>query len=193
MTNKFKFTILTLFLLFFYSPALAITEETDWDRVYNNLTNVKVEFINHEDPDEYYDYRQFNISPYPLIRTSSDMYIKNVKITPNYYLLTPREYNGQYVVLFKQKGKILFQVPVFYHEKIIPLVEYHEPPKPRAALWKRPFIAIFKKLKINNRYEKPVDFPKSKMNAFDLDKQFYEIDLYYENAVYKMLFKKNPY
>jgi hypothetical protein len=192
----FKFTFSVLFLLFFNLSAFAITEEseeTSWARAYNNLTNVKVEFINKEDPDEYYDYKDFYISPYPLVRTSCDMYFKNMKIPPDYYLLTPRQYSGQYVVLFKQKGKILFQIPVFYHEEVVPEVAYPSPPSPKTSWWKKPFVLIKKIFRIKDRYEYPVNFPKSKMNAFDLDRQFYEIDLYYENAVYKMIFKKNPY
>jgi hypothetical protein len=196
MVNKFvinKFILISFLTIYTALPVYAIKDEIDYTMIYNDLPKIKAEFTNNEDPDEYYDVRKFNVSPYPLIRTSSDLYVQNIKIPPDYYLLTPREYNGKSAILFKQQGKVLFMVPVYKKETINPKLVYFEPPKAKTPLWKKPLIYTLKKMKLLDRYENPVAFPKSKMYAFDVYGSYYEMDLYYEDSLYKMIFKKHPY
>lgn len=190
-----KILLITLFL-FLCMPAHAIEEETNYFKIYNNLPDIKVEFIHNEDPDEYYDYQKFHFSPYPLIRTSSDLYVKNLKIKPSYYLLTPREYKGKHAVLFKQKGKVKFVVPVYEKETIDPKAVYKEPPKPKTPWWKWSYKWIpwvVKKVLRLDKYKNHPAMPKSLIEAYDLYGPFYEIDLYYEDNLYKMIFRKNLY
>lgn len=151
----------------------------DYQKIFDNLQDIQVEFINDEDPDEYYDTQKIHFSPYPLIRLTHTLYVRNQVISPGFYLLTPREYNGQKCVLFKQAGKIKYIVPIFEYKTIIPEYEYEKPPK---KWWQ-----------IRDRYTFQTQYYERKIRAFDVYSDFYEIDLYYRSGLSKMLFKKNPY
>ncbi len=154
-------------------------KDLDYQAIFDNLENIQVKFIHDEDPDEYYDTQKIYFSPYPLIRLTQKLYVKNQTIEPGFYLLTPREYNGKRCVLFKQAGKIKHIVPIFEYKKIIVELEYNKPPK---KWWQ-----------IRDRYTFQTQYYERKIRAFDVYSNFYEIDLYYRDGLYKMLFKKNPY
>jgi len=151
----------------------------DYEKAYKNLKEVKVEFIHDEDPDEYYDTQKIYFSPYPLIRLTQKLYYLDKIIEPGFYLLTPREYAGQRCVLLKQAGKIKYVVPVFEHKKIVPELEYQKPPK--------------KWYQVRDRYTFQTQYYERKVRAFDVYSEYYEIDLYYQSDLSKMIFKKNPY
>ena len=154
-------------------------KELDYEKIYKDLKEIKVEFIHDEDPDEYYETQKIHFSPYPLIRLTQRLYYLNKVIEPGFYLLTPREYGGQRCVLFKQTGKIKYIVPIFDHKTIIPELEYQKPPK--------------KWYQIRDRYTFQTQYYERKVRAFDVYSEYYEIDLYYQAGLSKMLFKKNPY
>jgi len=154
-------------------------KDIDYQVIFDNLQDVNVEFMHDEDPDEYYDTQKIHFSPYPLIRLTQNLYVRNQVITPGFYLLTPREYNNQRCVLFKQAGKIKHIVPIFEYKKVIPEFEYEKPPK---KWWQ-----------IRDRYTFQTQYYERKVRAFDVYAEFYEIDLYYRDGLSKMLFKKNPY
>lgn len=154
-------------------------QDFDYETAYKNLKPIKVEFIHDEDPDEYYDTKKIHFSPYPLIRLTQTLYYLDKKIEPGFYLLTPREYAGQRCVLFKQAGKIKHIVPIFEHKKVFPELEYNKPPK--------------KWYQVRDRYTFQTQYYERKVRAFDVYSEFYEIDLYYQSDLSKMIFKKNPY
>ncbi len=154
-------------------------EGFDYQKAFDNLEDIQVQFIHQEDPDEYYDTQKIYFSPYPLIRLTQTLYVKKQKIIPGFYLLTPREYNGKKCVLFKQAGKIMHVVPIFEYKKIIPELEYQKPPK---KWWQ-----------IRDRYTFQTQYYERKIRAFDVYSEFYEIDLYFHDGLSKMIFKKNPY
>ncbi len=154
-------------------------KDFDYIKAYKNLKPVKVEFIHDEDPDEYYETQKIYFSPYPLIRLTQKLYYLDKIIEPGFYLLTPREYGGQRCVLFKQTGKIKYIVPIFEYKTIIPEFEYQKPPK--------------KWYQIRDRYTFQTQYYERKVRAFDVYSEFYEIDLYYQSGLSKMIFKKNPY
>ena len=154
-------------------------KDLDYQTIFDNLQDVQVKFIHDEDPDEYYDTQKIYFSPYPLIRLTQNLYVRNQVITPGFYLMTPREYNGKKCVLFKQAGKIKHVVPIFEYKTVIPEIEYKKPPK---KWWQ-----------IRDRYTFQTQYYERKVNAFDVYSEFYEIDLYYRDGLSKMLFKKNPY
>lgn len=154
-------------------------EGFNYQKAFDDLEDIQVQFIHDEDPDEYYDTQKIHFSPYPLIRLTQTLYVRNQVIVPGFYLLTPREYNGQRCVLFKQAGKIKHIVPIFEYEKVIPELEYKKPPK---KWWQ-----------IRDRYTFQTQYYERKIRAFDVYTEFYEIDLYYQDGLSKMLFKKNPY
>lgn len=154
-------------------------KDLDYPKIYKNLETIKVNFIHDEDPDEYYDTQKIHFSPYPLIRLTHRLYVKNNVIEPGFYLLTPREYDGKKCVLFKEAGKVKHVVPVFEYKKIDPDKEYQKPPK---KWWQ-----------IRDRYTFQTQYYERKIRAFDVYADFFEIDLYYRDGLSKMIFKKNPY
>ena len=151
----------------------------DYEKAFNNLEEVKVQFIHDEDPDEYYDTQKIYFSPYPLIRLTQTLYVNKQTIEPGFYLLTPREYAGQRCVLFKQAGKIKHVVPIFEYKTVIPELEYQKPPK---KWWQ-----------VRDRYTFQTQYYERKIRAFDVYSEYYEIDLYFHDGLSKMIFKKNPY
>jgi len=151
----------------------------DYDQAYRDLKPVNVEFIHEEDPDEYYDTQKLYFSPYPLIRLTQTLYFLDKKIEPGFYLLTPREYNGERCVLFKQAGKIKYVVPIFEHGIVNTEIEYRKPPK---KWWQ-----------VRDRYTFQTQYYERKIHAFDISDVYYEIDLYYRADLSKLLLKKNPY
>jgi hypothetical protein len=191
--KKFYFTVF-IFLFFAINSAVSANESYDrYNEIYYNLPHLEIHYKNNEDPDEFNDYLEYYTSPYPLIRISDDLYCKKTKILHGYYLLTPRNKDGHDVVLFKQNGKIAAIVPVFEKNMIDPLTVYKEPPKPKTPLWKKPFKWMKKSLaKVFGRYKKPPKLPRNAIEAFSISKDYYEIDLYVEEHVYKMLFRTSP-
>lgn len=151
----------------------------DYQKAYDSLEDIQIEFIHDEDPDEYYDTQKMYFSPYPLIRLTQTLYVGKNTIAPGFYLMTPREYNGKKCVLFKQAGKVKHVVPVFEYKRVNPELEYNKPPK---KWWQ-----------IRDRYVFQTQYYERKVRAFDVYADFYEIDLYYQSGLSKMLFKKNPY
>ena len=83
------------------------TNSTNYDEIYEKLQEADFDYIFGIDPHQTDDYTKYMYSPYPLFRTGVDMYFKTKKIPQGYYLLTPREKNGQTYILFKEnlKGK----------------------------------------------------------------------------------------
>ena len=154
-------------------------EGFDYQKAFDELQDVQVQFIHDEDADEYYDTQKIYFSRYPLIRLTQTLYVKKMVIPPGFYLLTPREYGGKKCVLFKQAGKIKYVVPIFEYRTILPELEYQKPPK---KWWQ-----------IRDRYTFQMQYYERKIRAFDVYSEFYEIDLYYRDGLSKMLFKKNPY
>lgn len=150
-----------------------------YEEIFKNLQNAQVKFIDQIDPDEYYDAQKLHFSPYPLLRVTEKMYVANQTIEQGYYLLTPREYDKKKVVLFKESGKVKNVVPIFEHEIINKKLAYQKPPK--------------KWYQIRDRYEFQTQYYETKVLAYDLYGDFFEIDLYYREGLYKMIFKKHPY
>lgn len=151
----------------------------NYEDIFKNLKTAQVKFIDQVDPDEYYDAQKLYFSPYPLFRVTDAMYVAGQVVQPGYYLLTPREYDKQKVVLFKEGGKVKNVVPIFEHELINKKLTYQKPPK--------------KWYQIRDRYEFQTQYYETKILAYDLYGDFFEVDLYYREGLHKMIFKKNPY
>ena len=87
--KKFLLTFAVLFVLCF-ANAPAIAEDSQYDEIYYNLAVPEITFENDVDPYEAEDNSQFHVSPYPLLRVSSTLVFKDIKIPANYYLISPR-------------------------------------------------------------------------------------------------------
>ncbi|MFH0702961.1 MAG: hypothetical protein V2B14_05430 [bacterium] len=189
--KKFLSLIFLNLLLQVFLAHAGIAQNINYDLIYTNLTPIDINYDHNEDPNEINDYSQFIESPYPLIRISQTLRCKNTKISPGYYLLTPKNENNIDFVMFKQKGKIVALIPVYEKRLINPKLVYKSEPKPKVSLIKRPFIAIKKFfgliLKKSKKYQDP---PKCAVETEKINgEKYFEIRLYVEEHLYKMLFK----
>ncbi len=167
---------LIIFILVFTVGNIVFAK--DYAEIYSKLPGIKVEYIEGEDPDEYYDVKELSFSPYPLLRITRPMYVLDLTIQPGFYLLTPREYNGQKVILFKDNGKVKYVVPVFEYESVFVEKEYTKPKK--------------KWYQIRDRYTFQAPYYEQKMQVYDAegDSRYTIIDLYYRSGRYKTIYKK---
>ena len=168
--------ILFIFILVFILENSCFAK--DYAKIFSDLPNIKVEYIESEDPDEYYDVKDYYFSPYPLLRLTRPMYVCDLTIQPGFYLLTPREYNGHKVILFKDNGKVKYVVPVYEYEHVIVEQEYTKPKK--------------KWYQIRDRYTFQAPYYEQKMKVYDAysDSRYTIIDLYYRSGRYKTIYKK---
>ena len=184
------FTVIFTLLLVIKLAFANGDENLSYDQIYNSLPVIEINYLENEDPDESYDYSQYVGSPYPLIRTTSNLKNKNSTIPAGYYLLKPANINGHNVVLFKQTGKIIASVPVFEKHIINPDMVYPKPPKPK----KNPFLGPFRVMKsgfqhLFGQYKKPPQPPRCAMESFTSnDGKYFVMWLYQEEYVYKMVF-----
>lgn len=163
------------------------------ETIYNKQIPCDIKFENDLDPYEQQDNYSYGMSPYPLIRTVMNLYAQKTTIPPGYYLLTPRKINGRTYMLFKQTGKVLFIVPVFEDKQIDSDKEYPQPKDPyesaplglRSA-WK--FLGV-----ISGRRTPIVKTPQNKIDTFAYDDQFYGINVYYKDRIYKTVYKVKLY
>lgn len=182
--KKILFTLIACY--FFVSPVFAMGEQMDYDKIYNNLPEIQNIFYNGEDPDEIGDYKNFYRSPYPLIRTWSDMYCKKLNVSPGYYLLTPRFINGQEVVLFKQRGVVKYVIPAYEVQTINPDLVYPKIPETKYRWYQKFFIWTAKRM---GEYQKPLKEPQSAMGTSYIGRTYFLVDFYYQDKLYKMIFK----
>lgn len=126
--------ILTILLLIIGLNAYA---NSDYDALYEAAEPFQSKLYNDIDPFEDQDMIMYAWSPYPLFRTSANLYFKDMKIEPGYYSLTPRELGGKYYVLFKQAGKVQFIIPAAKKEAT-PLNFYEaNTPKMKQTKWQK--------------------------------------------------------
>lgn len=114
-----------LFLLFIVITFCAANAfaDVDYARIYAGLEEPTFSYIHGIDPDQYYDSKNYAWSPYPLFRLNQEIYFKKQVIQPGYYLLTPREHDGKWYVLFKENGLVKATIPC-YKDEVVPLGFY---------------------------------------------------------------------
>ena len=184
-----KFIPIIILSIFLFLPRCALAEELNYEQIYKNLPVVQNDYINSEDPYEYDDYQKYFTSPYPLLRIWANLYFKNLTIREGYYLLTPREKDGQNVILFKQNGRIAFIIPVFEKKKINPALVYKEPPKPKTPWYKVPWKCFKAGMAHMFGLDKtPPKLPKSLIETSYVGGPYFEMDFYYDEYLYKAIF-----
>jgi hypothetical protein len=159
------------------------------EKIYNTLIPCDVTFENGLDPFEQQDNYPYGRSPYPLIRTVSRLYCQKTVIEPGYYLVTPRQLNARYYLLFKQQGKVLYTVPIYSESQINPAVQF---PKPIDPYENAPFglKSLFKLFGIISGRRTPVvKTPDSKVDCFYFNDQYFGINIYYKDRLYKTIYK----
>lgn len=160
----------------------------NYAQIYKNLEPAKFSYMHDIDPDQYYDMKDASWAPYPLLRLNSAIFFKEQTIEPGYYLLTPREHEGKWFLLFKQNGKVAHIIPV-YERDITPELFYdkHLPqpkltPSQKVHMGILDFLGNFK----STKRKEPI---KSYMEINDLENNFVSIIIYYGNHKYSTIFR----
>lgn len=160
----------------------------DYAQIYNDLEVPAFSYLHDIDPDQYYDMKDTSWSVYPLFRLNSPLYFKNITIEPGYYLLTPREHNGNWFMLFKQNGTVKHIIPV-YERDYTPETFYNDHiPKPKYTTAQKihmgflDFIGNFK----STKRKTPV---QSYLEVNDLENYFVSIIIYYGSHKYSTIFR----
>lgn len=160
----------------------------DYAQIYNDLEVPAFSYLHDIDPDQYYDMKDTSWSVYPLFRLNSPLYFKNITIEPGYYLLTPREHNGDWFMLFKQNGAVKHIIPV-YERDYTPETFYNDHiPKPKYTTAQKihmgflDFIGNFK----STKRKTPV---QSYLEVNDLENYFVSIIIYYGSHKYSTIFR----
>lgn len=160
----------------------------DYAQIYNDLDAPTFSYLHDIDPDQYYDMKDTSWSVYPLFRLNSPLYFKNITIEPGYYLLTPREHNGNWFMLFKQNGTVKHIIPV-YERDYTPETFYNDHiPKPKYTTAQKihmgflDFIGNFK----STKRKTPV---QSYLEVNDLENYFVSIIIYYGSHKYSTIFR----
>jgi len=171
---------------FSYTPETKATK--NYAEIYKNLEPASHSYLHNIDPDEFYDEKDAAWSIYPLLRLNSAIFFKNIAIEPGYYLLTPREHQGKWYILFKQNGKVVYIIPV-YERDYTPEKFYDEHiPKPKLKTSQKIHMKVLDtigKTKSSKRKE-PV---KSYLEVNDLDNYFIDIIIYYGGHKYSTIFR----
>lgn len=160
----------------------------NYPQIYNDLELADFSYLHDIDPDQYYDMKDASWSPYPLLRLNSAIYFKGITIDPGYYLLTPREHNGKWYLLFKQNGTVSHIIPV-YERDITPEFFYDKhlakPKLTKAQKIHMGALDFLGKFKSTKRKE-PV---KCYMEINDLENYFVSIVIYYGSHKYSTIFR----
>ncbi len=165
-----------------------ITEDeldfTDVEDAYRKMPVPQFKYMHDIDPGEYQDTIYTTWSPYPLFRLTAPLFFKSVAIQPGYYLLTPREHEGKWYILFKEAGRVKYIVPCYkretvpmgFYENNLPKVNMTRPQKIREEALK--FIGKHKK----SAKRKPI--PDTFLDAEDLDNNFISLIVYWGHYRY---------
>ena len=182
-----KKLFITLFLMIFALCATA--KEVDYEQIYRDLPVPEHKYVHNIDPGEYYDMKDTSWSPYPLFRLTGPLFFKTITIEPGYYLLTPREHDGNWHMLFKVQGKIKYIIPV-YERDITPEFFYDENlPKPQLTWSQKVHLNFldFVGKHFQNSKRKPA--PQTYLELTDLDNNFLSLVVYWGAHRYYMIFR----
>ena len=194
--NKLKITSLIVLALFTFSFCFANenipkVNSTNYDEIYEKLVEPDFDYIFGLDPHQADDYTKYMHSPYPLFRSGVNLIFKSKKIPAGYYLLTPREKNGQTYILFKENGRISYVIPV-YEEDIVPEGFYEEKfpqPKPTTGEKIKKKTLDFIGTKWGHKNQR-TPIPQAYIEFNDVG-IYWDMILYYGNKKYNLLLKKD--
>lgn len=186
-----KKLILTIIICILIS-GLNCFAESDYDSLYEKAEPFKSKLYNDIDPFQDEDIIRYSWSPYPLFRTSADLYFKDITIPPGYYLLTPRHLGEKDYILFKQNGKVAYIIPVVKKEAT-PL-NFYAPntPQIKKTPWQKFASGVRKKFYDTARDSGRSTPPSSLVNV-EVEIKYIILTLYYGDDKYTALFKRSPY
>ena len=182
--KKFLLILTAIFLMAQVSLA-----ETNYEQIYRDLDPADFSDVHNIDPGEMYDVQNTSWSPYPLFRLTSPLFFKNTTIEPGYYLLTPREHNGNWYILFKEQGKVKYIIPA-YNREIVPM-GFYEANLPKAKLTPSQKFQVklydFVGKHVKSSQRKPA--PDTYLETTDLENNFISIVIYWGDYRYYMVMR----
>ncbi len=164
-------------------------EDIDVEQMYRDMPVPDFKYIHNIDPGEYQDTMYSTWSPYPLFRLTAPLYFKSVAIQSGYYLLTPREHEGKWYILFKEAGKVKYIVPC-YKKEMVPM-NFYKNNLPQIKLTTAQKIRE-KTLQFIGKHDKKSQrepIPDTFLEASDLDNNFISIIVYWGNYRYYMVLR----
>ena len=178
-----KRLILIISLLLF-SAVNVYSKNIDYEQIYRDMEVPKVKYIHDIDPGEYHDTQNSTWSPYPLFRLTSPLYFKSIEIEPGYYLLTPREYKGDWYMLFKEAGRIKYIIPI-YEKEVVPVKFYDDNlPQPKYTPTQKIHLAMLNTMGKVMPSAKRKPAPKTYLEINDLDNNFVSLVIYWGDYRY---------
>ena len=179
--------ILLFFIVIVFGTLQAIAD-IDYVQIYNSLEEPTFKYVHGIDPDQFYDIHNYAWAPYPLMRLNQEVYFKKQKIEPGYYLLTPREHEGKWYVLFKENGVVKATIPC-YKDEIVPATFYEQNlPKEKltpSAKIHIGFVHLVGKVNSAKRKKSPDTF----LELEDIDDDFLSMTIYYGAKRYYILLR----
>ncbi len=189
MKNILKILILLIFSFFiFCAPSFA--DET-FDEIYEKLEPAGFEYMFGIDPYQAEDYAKYMYSPYPLFRVGLPFIFKDIKIEPGYYILTPRKKDGRTFILFKEQGRVKYLIPVYNIDIVDPLFYDQYIPEKKKGFWEK--LGQKTSNTIGRMFPKKTQrmpAPKAYIEVNDIDREYYQVILYYGTQKYYMIFKQ---
>lgn len=183
-----KFALIVICL----SPLCIAYADIDYDELYNNANSTPPKLMHNIDPFQDEDYLKYAWSPYPLFRTSSTLYFRDLTISPGYYTLAPRKLKGTDYIFFKELGKVSFIIPVAKKE-MTPVGFYEKyVPTPKLTKWGKIRKDLGDTILKHARNSKRIPPPKSYIEATDVGRYFL-IKLYYGDDCFWLLFRRIKY
>ena len=160
----------------------------NYSEIYNNLEVPDFSYLHNIDPDQYYDMKDTTWSVYPLFRLNSPIYFKTITVEPGYYLLTPREQDGKWYMLFKQNGIVKYIIPVYERDYTPEMFYDKHIPKPKLTTAQKihmGFLDFIGKFKSTKR-KSPI---QTYLEVNDLENYFVSIVVYYGTHKYSTIFR----
>lgn len=163
-------------------------DEFPWDidieEQYREMPVPEFKYMHNIDPGEYQDTMNSTWSPYPLFRLTAPLYFKTIAIEPGYYLLTPREHDGKWYILFKEAGRIKYIIPCYKQDVVPP--DFYKNNLPQVKMTKVQLIRE-KALRFvgrNVKSSKRRVIPDTYLDASDLDNNFISLIVYWGDFRY---------
>lgn len=193
--KKYFFVVLFAWLFsacfVFANENIVRPEGKNYREIYEKLEPANFEYIFNIDPFQTEEYTKYMYAPYPLFRTAVPFTFKDTVIPPGYYLLTPREKDGKWYVLFKTNGRVKYIIPVYEKDIVDPTFYKKYVPEKKLSLWGK----ICKKTSntVGRMFKKQTQrtpAPKSYIDVNELGTEFWQVVLYWGTSKYYLIFMR---
>ncbi len=174
------------------APNESIDTNLDYERIYREMPEPSHSYVHDIDPGEPFDSAQAIWSPYPLFRLTSPIFFKSIKVDPGYYLLTPREHEDKWYILFKEAGRIKYIIPAYDRDVVGENFYFENLPQRKLSFSEKYtfwWTDLIGKVSKDSR-RKPI--PQTFLEATDLDNYFVSLVIYWGNYKYYTLFRTSP-